>query len=287
MTEPEKELELSKYLEEWVNNHYGDWSEFYYDVVQHQTNGINLLEEAGLLKDLLNQIMGTLEGRFALPPNTNSHLIPTQFASVSHLVNYLEWFKGIIDSYKPAIEKNIKGEVIDNYIISGICDMVGQIDEVVDRCVKAYKNDAIPKPFQLLRAKLLDKDIEGFVELANSVFKRVPYLSRKTKFNEGLFQTMIQILLTVLGFEPIVEQNLSDGRIDMVVTLEKLVYIFEFKYTSGAKSQAKAALKQIKDKGYADPYKITAKEIIGVGVSFSKQTKNINGFEVETLYKKE
>ena len=97
---------------------------------------------------------------------------------------------------------------------------------------------------------------------------------------------MIQILLTVLGFEPIVEQNLSDGRIDMVVTLEKLVYIFEFKYTSGVKSQAKAALKQIKDKGYADPYKITAKEIIGVGVSFCERTKKINGFKEETLYKK-
>lgn len=286
MTEPEKELELSKYLEEWVNNHYGDWSEFYYDVVQHQANGINLLEEASLLNDLLDQIMGTLEGRFALP-NTDSHLIPTQFASVSHLINYLEWFKGVIDSYKPAIEKNIKGEGIDNYIISGICNMVDQIDEVVDRCVKAYKSDAIPKPFQLLREKLFDKDIGGFVELVNSVFKGIPYLSRKTSFNEGHFQTMIQILLTVLGFEPLVEQNLSDGRIDMVVTLEKLVCVFEFKYTSGAKSQAKVALKQIKDKGYADPYKITAKEIIGVGVSFSKQTKNINGFEVEILYRKE
>ena len=273
MTEPEKELELSKYLEEWVNNHYKDWSEFYYDVVQHQANGINLLEEAGLLKDLLNQIMGTLEGRFALP-NINSHLIPTQFASVSHLINYLERFKGIINQYKPAIEKNIKGEVIDNYIISGICNMVDQIDGVVDRCIKAYKSDEIPKPFQSLRETLLDKNIEGFVELANSIFKGVPYLSRKTRFNEGHFQTMIQILLTVLGFEPIVEQTISDGRIDMVVTLEKLVYIFEFKYTSGEKSQANAALKQIKDKGYADPYKITAKEIIGVGVSFCKQTKN-------------
>ena len=285
MTEPEKELELSKYLEEWVNNHYRNWSVFYYDVVQHQANGINRLEEAGPLKDLLNQIMGTLEGRFALP-NINSHLIPTQFASVSHLINYLEWFKGIIDQYKPAIEKNIKGEeVIDNYIISEICNMVDQIDEVVDRCVKAYKSDAIPKPFQSLRETLLDKNIEGFVDLANSIFKGIPYLSRKTRFNEGHFQTMIQILLTVLGFEPIVEQNLSDGRIDMVVTLEKLVYIFEFKYTSGVKSQAKAALKQIKDKGYADPYKITAKEIIGVGVSFCEQTKKINGFEEETLYK--
>lgn len=285
MTELEKELELSKYLEEWVNNHYGGWSRFYYDVVQNQSYGLNQLKDSGHLRDLLDQIMGTLEGKFALP-DEDSHLIPTQFASVSHIVGYLEWLKGVIDSYKPSIEKNITDGIVDNYIISGICEMVGQIDEVVDRCVKAYKDDSIPRPYQLLREKLFNKDVEGFVELVNSVLKGIPYLCRKKKFDEGHFQTMIQILLTILGFEPTVERTLSDGRIDMVVTLDKLIYIFEFKYTEGKKSQAKSALKQIKDKGYADPYKISANEIIGVGVSFSEQTKNINGFEQETFYTK-
>lgn len=61
MTELEKELELSKYLEEWVNNHYGGWSRFYYDVVQNQSYGLNQLKDSGHLRDLLDQIMGTLE----------------------------------------------------------------------------------------------------------------------------------------------------------------------------------------------------------------------------------
>ena len=41
--------------------------------------------------------------------------------------------------------------------------------------------------------------------------RSVPYLDRKRKFDEDFFQTMLQFLLMVLGFEPIVESVLSDG----------------------------------------------------------------------------
>ena len=145
-------------------------------------------------------------------------------------------------------------------------------------------NNSLPRPYQILRAQLFENDIDGFVESINGVLKGIPYLSRKTQFNEGHFQTMLQILLFVLGFEPIVEQVLSDGRIDMVVKMDSRTCIFEFKYTKGTKSMAKSALKQIKDKGYADPYILTSREIWGVGVSFSGITKNINGQVKEKLW---
>lgn len=283
MSEKEKELELSIYLEEWVNNHYGEWNYFYHDVVQNQRYGINLLKGGGRLRDLLDQIMGTLEGKFSLP-NSESHLIPTQFASVPQLLGYLEWFRDLIDSYKPTIEKNITDGVIDNYIISGICDMVGQIDGVVERCVNIYRGCPLPLPYQQLREKLYNKDIDGFVDSVSCILTGVPYLSRKKKFNEGHFQTMLQLLLTVLGFEPSTEEVLANGRIDMLVRLGKLTIIFEFKYTKGDKSQANKALQQIKEKRYADRYKIVSSEIIGVGVSFSEAKKNINGHVTETLF---
>lgn len=283
MNELERELQLSKYLEEWVNNHFGDWNLFYYDVVQNQANGIRLLKDSDRLIDLLVQIHSTIEERFSLP-NKNSHLIPTQFASVSHLLRFLEWEKEYIGTFKPSIKKNIADGVIDNYIISGICDMVSQFDEMVDRRLKVYKNDDLPQPYQLLREKLFNKDIDGFIELVSGILRGVPYLSRKKAFDEGHFQTMLQILLTVLGFEPFVEKPQSDGRIDMVVRMGELTYVFEFKYTRSKSSQAKKALQQIKDKGYADQFKPLSKEIIGVGVSFSQLTKNINGKEYKTLY---
>lgn len=145
MDEQERELKLSLYLEEWVNNHYGDWHAFYHDVVQNQRYGLNLLKDSGRLRDLLEQIMGTIEGKFSLP-NNESHLIPTQFTSIPQLLTYLEWFRDLIDSFKPTIVKNIKGEVIDNDIIAGICDMVSQIDGVVERCISVYGGCSLPLP---------------------------------------------------------------------------------------------------------------------------------------------
>ncbi|MBR1727624.1 MAG: PD-(D/E)XK nuclease domain-containing protein [Muribaculaceae bacterium] len=282
MTEVDKELELSKYIEEWSNIFYAEWKDFYYDVCQNRRNGIYLLKRGNELMDLLNTIMGNIENYFLLP-NDNSHLIPTRFASVSHVVDSLKCFKELVCKAKPIIEKNVTNGVIDNYIISGIYGMVDKIEKVADRCEKIYGHGEMPRPYQILREKLFNKDIDGFVECINDVLKGVPYLSRKKKFNEGHFQTMLQLLLIVLGFEPIAEQTLSDGRIDMVIKLDTLIYIFEFKYTNGTKLGANKALQQIKDKGYANPYRLTAHEIIGVGCSFSGETKNINDHKAEQL----
>jgi len=42
-------------------------------------------------------------------------------------------------------------------------------------------------------------------------------------------------------------------------------------------------LQQIKDRGYADKYRARGEPIHQVGVEFSKQSRNIVGFEVQTL----
>ena len=44
-----------------------------------------------------------------------------------------------------------------------------------------------------------------------------------------------------------------------------------------------AALQQLKDKGYADKFKASGQPIHLIGVEFSKASRNIVGFEVETL----
>jgi hypothetical protein len=43
------------------------------------------------------------------------------------------------------------------------------------------------------------------------------------------------------------------------------------------------ALQQIKDKGYADKYRARGEPIHLIGVEFSKDSRNVVGFEVETL----
>ncbi|WP_456325940.1 PD-(D/E)XK nuclease domain-containing protein, partial [Desulfonauticus submarinus] len=70
------------------------------------------------------------------------------------------------------------------------------------------------------------------------------------------------------------------GRLDMAVFFEGSCYIFEFKVVELAKDK-NSALEQIKLKGYADKYKSQYDEIYLIGVEFSKEEKNIVGYEVE------
>jgi len=49
------------------------------------------------------------------------------------------------------------------------------------------------------------------------------------------------------------------------------------------KQSAEQAVKQIKEKGYADKYKLKDKEIILIGINFSTEKKNISEHLIETI----
>ena len=69
------------------------------------------------------------------------------------------------------------------------------------------------------------------------------------------------------------------GRMDMTVKFEGRIYIFEFKVVELVPEGR--ALQQIKDKHYADKYKASGQPIYLIDVEFSKESRNIVGFEVE------
>lgn len=58
----------------------------------------------------------------------------------------------------------------------------------------------------------------------------------------------------------------------------------KFKYSEEDKDESQTALKQIKDKHYDQPYHIRAVNIIGIGLSYGKSQRNINGHVKEALY---
>lgn len=65
----------------------------------------------------------------------------------------------------------------------------------------------------------------------------------------------------------------------MTVLFNQHVYIFEFKVVQLAPEGG--ALAQIKQRGYADKYRARHEPIHLIGVEFSKETRNIVGFEIE------
>ena len=66
----------------------------------------------------------------------------------------------------------------------------------------------------------------------------------------------------------------------MAVLFNAQVFVFEFKVVELVPQGR--ALQQIKDMGYADKYRDRGEPIHLVGVEFSKNDRNIVGFEVET-----
>ena len=77
------------------------------------------------------------------------------------------------------------------------------------------------------------------------------------------------------------EASCNFGCIDMTVLFDGHVYLFEFKVVK-LRSRGHA-LKQIKERNYAQKYQGRAEPIHLIGVEFSKTTRNIVRFEVETL----
>ena len=82
-----------------------------------------------------------------------------------------------------------------------------------------------------------------------------------------------------LGLDVTVEDGSSRGRLDMAVRLDGHVYLFEFKVVELAPERA--AMAQLKAKGYADKYRDLGQPIHLIGVEFSRETRNIAAFDVE------
>lgn len=75
---------------------------------------------------------------------------------------------------------------------------------------------------------------------------------------ELYFQNAFYIVTKLLGFYTEVERTISDGRIDMVAKTKDYIYIFEFKYDQSPD----AALRQIDEKGYAEPFAAAPPEAV-------------------------
>jgi hypothetical protein len=84
-----------------------------------------------------------------------------------------------------------------------------------------------------------------------------------------------------LGLDIVPEDVSSQGKLDMAIKFNGQVYLFEFKVVE-EEAEGKA-LAQIKEKGYADKYHSLHQPIHLIGIEFSRKTRNLAGFAVESL----
>ncbi|MDE0628597.1 MAG: PD-(D/E)XK nuclease domain-containing protein [Bryobacterales bacterium] len=97
---------------------------------------------------------------------------------------------------------------------------------------------------------------------------------------EGWYASLLQAYFVAAEAEVRAEESGSQGRADLIVRGFGRVYVFEFKMRSRA--GADAALRQLKERGYADRYLGRGEPVHLVGLEFSTDTRNLTGFEAET-----
>ncbi|OGB34741.1 MAG: hypothetical protein A3F78_02135 [Burkholderiales bacterium RIFCSPLOWO2_12_FULL_61_40] len=100
---------------------------------------------------------------------------------------------------------------------------------------------------------------------------------------EGYYASIFYSYFAALGLDIRLEDTTNKGRIDMAVLFNGQVFLFEFKVVE--LTPEGRALQQLQDKGYADKYQSRGEPIHLIGVEFSKASRNIVGFEVQTLSK--
>ena len=117
-------------------------------------------------------------------------------------------------------------------------------------------------------------EVDEFMKRLKVFFAGIPYdLSDDT---ERHYQAIFYIVFTLIGQFVETEVRSSRGRADAVVKTQDAVYVFEFKLNGTAEE----ALKQIDEKGYLIPYQLDNKQLVKIGVNFSKKTRNIDEYIV-------
>ena len=124
-------------------------------------------------------------------------------------------------------------------------------------------------------------DITALEELFHSFYASIPHdWYRKNELSgfEGYYASIFYSYFAALGLDITVEDSTNRGRIDMTVRFEGHIYLFEFKVVEMV--PVGKAMEQLLAKGYAEKYRQYGEPIHLIGVEFSKESRNIVGFDV-------
>ena len=80
------------------------------------------------------------------------------------------------------------------------------------------------------------------------------------------------LFMRMIGANPQPEVASLRGYADAIIETRKFVWVFEFKFNKSAN----AAIRQIREKGYADAYKGDRRPVTLVGVNFRAAKRNID-----------
>ena len=130
---------------------------------------------------------------------------------------------------------------------------------------------------------LLKDDINLAMEEIQAFLSGIPYVEGfKEKLQdiptkEGFYEYTLYLIFSMLNVYVQTQVKCHGGRIDMVVMMPTMTYIFEFK----TNLPAKRASRQISERGYAKPYQTEGRRVTKVGVRFNVDTWTVEEWQIE------
>ena len=117
--------------------------------------------------------------------------------------------------------------------------------------------------------------LEEAMKLLKALIADVPYSNKKlaSMDMEERYRLIISTILNAIGMKVEVERMLATGRIDLVASTSRFVYVIELKLKNNGGKEA--AVRQILDNQYLEPFKAGKREIIGLGIELDDEGKGL------------
>lgn len=119
-----------------------------------------------------------------------------------------------------------------------------------------------------LESALLNEDIDEAVMLLRRLFMHIPYQLHVKE--EKFYHALLHMVCNAYGMQIVSERPISHGRVDLIVSLKKLLYVIEIKFNDTPEN----ALKQIETMRYYEPFVKDNTRIILLGLSFNRTEKH-------------
>ena len=133
---------------------------------------------------------------------------------------------------------------------------------------------------------LAENDLEGFESQLRSLFSGIPYqwhMRKMLALYVGFNASVLYACFTANGIDIRLEESTSNRRSDLVVLHADLVFVLELKIVLGLRARAatNVAMKQMRERGYADKYEGSGKAIHLLALAFSRIKRNLVAIMVE------
>lgn len=113
------------------------------------------------------------------------------------------------------------------------------------------------------------------MKVLKSLIADVPYSNKKlaSMDMEERYRLILSTIFNAIGFKVSVERVLANGRIDIVVTTPRRIYVIELKLRNNGGKES--AVRQILDNSYMEPFKADKRDVIGLGLELDDMGRGL------------